>query len=261
MRKIIVLLVLLFSSICIFAVVERSPLMSIKKIFIGPMGEGDEVGRFCMLLEAELTRSGFTVVQSADSADATLSGFLVIRQDPGTLASATISLKDPTGKQIFLEDFGPSTRHSSDSDTVKNRALDIAERFRSLRDQGEKNYERALKKEKKKNRGDAPAAPVPDEETRGRIMRQRESMRDAAVSASAGASSNAPSDGSTRERALTQIAPPPPPTQTISLGQTRDEVVAILGQPQKVAQLVAKEILYYPNMKVILLEGKVADVE
>ena len=70
------------------------------------------------------------------------------------------------------------------------------------------------------------------------------------------------------EPTLAPIAPPPPPTdvpppppKTISLGQTRDEVVAILGQPQKVVKLADKEMLYYPDMKVILVNQKVADVQ
>jgi hypothetical protein len=70
------------------------------------------------------------------------------------------------------------------------------------------------------------------------------------------------------EPALAPIAPPPPPAdtpppppKTISLGQTRDEVMAIFGQPQKVVKLAAKEMLYYPDMKVTLVKGKVADVQ
>lgn len=71
-----------------------------------------------------------------------------------------------------------------------------------------------------------------------------------------------------REQALAPIPPPPPPAdtprpppKTISLGQTKDEVVAILGQPQKVVKLAAKEMLYYPDMKVILIDQKVTDVQ
>lgn len=67
---------------------------------------------------------------------------------------------------------------------------------------------------------------------------------------------------------LAPIAPPPPPTdmpapppKTIALGQTKDQVVASFGQPQKVATVGAKEIDYYPDMKVTLVNGKVADVE
>jgi hypothetical protein len=65
-----------------------------------------------------------------------------------------------------------------------------------------------------------------------------------------------------------QIAPPPPPPdaapaqpKTVSLGQTKDMVVAILGQPGKVAILGAKEIDYYPDMKVIFVNGKVTDIQ
>jgi hypothetical protein len=65
---------------------------------------------------------------------------------------------------------------------------------------------------------------------------------------------------SAAEQAPAPIAPPPPP-KTISLGQTRDEVVATLGPPQKVVKLPTKEMLYYPDMKVILVEEKVVDVE
>jgi hypothetical protein len=54
---------------------------------------------------------------------------------------------------------------------------------------------------------------------------------------------------------------PPPPPKTISLGQTKDVVVAIFGQPTKVAKLGAKEIDYYPDMKVTFLHNKVTDVQ
>jgi hypothetical protein len=64
------------------------------------------------------------------------------------------------------------------------------------------------------------------------------------------------------------IAPPPPPAdatppapKTVSLGQTKDQVIAILGQPSKVATLGPKEIDYYADMKVIYTKGKVTDVQ
>jgi hypothetical protein len=67
---------------------------------------------------------------------------------------------------------------------------------------------------------------------------------------------------------LPAIAPPPPPADaapppppTISLGDTKDQVVAALGQPQKVVQLGTKEIDYYPDMKVTFIKGKVTDVQ
>jgi hypothetical protein len=70
------------------------------------------------------------------------------------------------------------------------------------------------------------------------------------------------------EPVLEPIAPPPPPPdaptappKTISLGQTKDEVVAIFGQPDKVVKLGAKEMLFYKDMKVTLVSDKVTDVQ
>lgn len=37
--------------------------------------------------------------------------------------------------------------------------------------------------------------------------------------------------------------------------------MATFGQPQKVANLGAKEIYYYPDMKVTFVNGKVTDVQ
>ena len=54
---------------------------------------------------------------------------------------------------------------------------------------------------------------------------------------------------------------PPAATKTITLGQTEDEVVRILGAPQKKVNLGTKEIYFYPDMKVIFISGKVADVQ
>jgi hypothetical protein len=64
------------------------------------------------------------------------------------------------------------------------------------------------------------------------------------------------------------IAPPPPPVdappaqpKTIALGMTKDVVIAIMGQPQKVVMLGAKEIDVYPDLKVTYTNGKVTDVQ
>ena len=61
------------------------------------------------------------------------------------------------------------------------------------------------------------------------------------------------------------IAPPPPPAdqppQTIEIGQTTDQVVAALGQPQKIAKVGAKQIYFYKDLKVTFTSGKVSDVE
>jgi hypothetical protein len=71
-----------------------------------------------------------------------------------------------------------------------------------------------------------------------------------------------------REVAMPEIAPPPPPSdatpdppRTISLGQNKDQVLDILGPPQKVVHLGVKEIDYYSDLKVTFVSGKVTDVQ
>ena len=68
--------------------------------------------------------------------------------------------------------------------------------------------------------------------------------------------------------AMAPIAPPPPPPdqpppppKTISVGQTRDAVIAAWGQPKEDIKLTHKEILVYPDMKVTFVNGKVSDVQ
>jgi hypothetical protein len=41
----------------------------------------------------------------------------------------------------------------------------------------------------------------------------------------------------------------------------KDQVVEIFWQPLKVVKLQTKEMLYYPDMKVTLVEAEVTDVE
>lgn len=48
---------------------------------------------------------------------------------------------------------------------------------------------------------------------------------------------------------------------TIKLGQTPEEVVAILGAPEKKVDLGTKLIYTYKDMKIVFVDGKVADVE
>jgi len=61
------------------------------------------------------------------------------------------------------------------------------------------------------------------------------------------------------------IAPPPPPADqppaTIGLGQTVDQVVGSLGQPVRIANVGAKQIYFYKDLKVTFTNGKVSDVE
>jgi hypothetical protein len=82
------------------------------------------------------------------------------------------------------------------------------------------------------------------------------------------AADNSVVDATTPDSAPPPIPPPPPPpdtspapTKTVALGQTKDQVVATLGQPQKAAAVGSKEIYYYPDMKVTFVNGKVTDAE
>jgi len=67
-----------------------------------------------------------------------------------------------------------------------------------------------------------------------------------------------------RSRALTgkhRWPAPAVPPATISLGQTTDQVVSILGQPKNIVDLGPKKIYVYPDIKVTFNNGKVTDVE
>jgi hypothetical protein len=70
------------------------------------------------------------------------------------------------------------------------------------------------------------------------------------------------------ETAPAPIAPPPPPAdaaqappKTVSLGETKDNVVADFGQPTKIAKVGTKEIYFYKDIKVTFVGGKVTDVQ
>jgi hypothetical protein len=68
-----------------------------------------------------------------------------------------------------------------------------------------------------------------------------------------------------------QITPPPQPSGaagpgaqgnvSIQLGQTRDQVISMLGQPDRKAVVGTKEIYFYKDMKVTLQDGAVSDVQ
>jgi hypothetical protein len=63
------------------------------------------------------------------------------------------------------------------------------------------------------------------------------------------------------EPAVTQSAPPQAQPASIQLGQTIDQVVAALGQPEKTVNLGPKQIFVYKDLKVTFVDGKVADVQ
>jgi hypothetical protein len=64
---------------------------------------------------------------------------------------------------------------------------------------------------------------------------------------------------------MATIPPPPPPSDTppptITLKETKEQVVAAFGAPKKVVKLGTKEIDYFQDMKVTFINDKVTDVQ
>ena len=56
-------------------------------------------------------------------------------------------------------------------------------------------------------------------------------------------------------------AAPAAPPATVEIGQTTDQVTAILGQPEKIINLGAKQIYVYKDLKVTFVKGKVTDAQ
>jgi hypothetical protein len=98
---------------------------------------------------------------------------------------------------------------------------------------------------------------------------QQQQQQQAAPAAPAAAPRGAVAPAPPPEPAMAPIAPPPPPVDApaappkeLKMGQSKDEVVANFGQPEKVVKLGAKEIYYYKDLgKVTFVNGKVTDVQ
>jgi len=90
----------------------------------------------------------------------------------------------------------------------------------------------------------------------------------AAAPAAPAAPAPAPVAQAAPEPVLAPIAPPPPPppdpvveTKSIEVGQTKDQVVAILGKPDKIVKAGTKEIYQYKDIKVTFVNGKMTDAQ
>ena len=73
-----------------------------------------------------------------------------------------------------------------------------------------------------------------------------------------------PQQGQPQQGQAQQPSEQPAPTRrppTIQLGQTEDQVQAVLGQPDKIVNLGAKVIYVYGDLKVTFMNGKVADAQ
>ena len=103
-------------------------LHEVHSIYIGNMGDADEADRFRLLLEEQVARKGFTVVNSADKADAILTGALSVRvHRNSSTARAYVTLHTPKGQRIWGRDFGSKISNLFTlTEPVKLRAQDVA---------------------------------------------------------------------------------------------------------------------------------------
>ena len=84
-----------------------------------------------------------------------------------------------------------------------------------------------------------------------------------AIADAASSQSSAPAATSQPSQAASVPAAPPEPAEppAIALGQTTDQVVTSMGQPERKAKVGTKEIYFYKDMKITFVDGKVSDVE
>ena len=75
-----------------------------------------------------------------------------------------------------------------------------------------------------------------------------------------GSDSGAVASGGSAGTAEGNAVAAPGKTETITLGQTIAEVVAMKGQPKNILNFAAKQIYVYPDMKITFVKGKISDV-
>lgn len=102
----------------------------------------------------------------------------------------------------------------------------------------------------------AASAPPPDQDAGNQIDQEGQSASQAEQEA---VSQTTQDNGATGGPA--PVPAPAAAPQTISLGETVDQVTASMGQPQKIVDLGTKKIYVYADMKVTFKAGKVSDVE
>lgn len=105
----------------------QSQFRSVRKIHVGNMGETNEAERFRLLLEEELAKKGFSIVDAPERADAVLTGVLSVRVlDKKTQARVYVKLNAPNGERLWAKDFGSRVTFFDRTEPVKLRAKDVA---------------------------------------------------------------------------------------------------------------------------------------
>jgi len=124
-----------------FSQAGTTTLHLVQKIYIDEMGNSPEAARFRLLLEDQLSERGFTVVASAEKADAVLSGATSIARSriyggPADI-SVTARLSSPDGGPLWSANIGGEMsvinpiKALKFKEPVEYRARDLAKKLRS----------------------------------------------------------------------------------------------------------------------------------
>jgi hypothetical protein len=89
---------------------------------------GDDAEQLKLALGYELARVGFKVVDFQQQAVSTLSGMITTRVEDGRpVKRVTVFLTDRTGKKLWNQDIGSTSRSTrDDKEGIRQRAQDIA---------------------------------------------------------------------------------------------------------------------------------------
>lgn len=208
----------------------------------------------------------FVVGDSVDVTDA--SGTECPISDGDVLQMTTAPADGATSADVVLL-ASKGGKECAASATVSVEVSDLQEMQNHLRETVDQGLEELQKKQGKGGLPAAPpsaqgkptptdfaaAAPAEDPKDKADIEAQAKEADKAETEVVAEAGTGQP--GASPVGAVTPAGPPP----EIALGQTEDQVKAILGNPTKTAVVGTKQIYYYDGMKVVFKDGKVSDVQ
>ena len=119
-------------------------LHEVHRIYVGSMGDADEADRFRLLLEEQVARKGFAVVDSPEKADAILTGALSVRvHRNSSTARVYATLHTAKGQRLWGRDFGSKlTNLFTLTEPVKLRAQDVANGLKQDWDKSAKLFPR-----------------------------------------------------------------------------------------------------------------------
>ena len=119
-------------------------LHEVHTIYVGNMGDADEADRFRLLLEEQIAKKGFAVVNSPEKADAILNGALSVRvHRNSSTARVYVTLHTSKGQRLWGRDFGSKISNLFTlTEPVKLRAQDVANGLKQDWDKSAKLFPR-----------------------------------------------------------------------------------------------------------------------